>query len=283
MRTSLVVMMLLTASWTSPAEAGRKKSRLPPASAPSTNVLAGGPYSLVSLQGGQLRLVRPITFQLTTPTILPASYDLLHEIARVLKLNPQLRRVRVEGHTDGRGASEYNKRVSQQRATAVRDFLVQQGVAASRLEALGVGKDQPIDTNLTEAGRLRNRRIDVVIIDPPLASSVGAGGPTASPGPTPSGPSVAPRSPATDAARAHFARGMKLFKAQRYEAALAAFRAALASEPNAALHYNIGVCLESLGRNGAAIAAFRRFLSQQPSGAVATEVRNRIAKLKRKP
>ena len=75
------------------------------------------------------------------------------------------RAVRIEGHTDSTGSANLNQVLSQQRAEAVRQALVQAGVEADRLTALGLGEDQPIAANDSEDGRARNRRVEVVVAD----------------------------------------------------------------------------------------------------------------------
>ena len=68
-------------------------------------------------------------------------------------------RLALIGHTDSVGTADYNKSLSYRRAEAVRDWLVQQGVAASRLTVDGRGREQPIADNNSEAGRAANRRV----------------------------------------------------------------------------------------------------------------------------
>jgi outer membrane protein OmpA-like peptidoglycan-associated protein len=69
----------------------------------------------------------------------------------------------VEGHTDSVGADEYNMKLSENRANAVRDYLVQQGINDSSIAARGFGKSQPVATNDTAAGRQQNRRVELVV------------------------------------------------------------------------------------------------------------------------
>lgn len=73
--------------------------------------------------------------------------------------------VLIEGHTDSQGSANLNQVLSQKRAEAVRDALLQDGVAASRLTAVGLGKDRPIADNATSEGRARNRRVEIVVLD----------------------------------------------------------------------------------------------------------------------
>ena len=73
------------------------------------------------------------------------------------------RSVLIEGHTDGSGSANANQVLSQRRADAVKNALVEEGVDASRLSATGVGEDRPVDDNGTEAGRARNRRVEIIV------------------------------------------------------------------------------------------------------------------------
>jgi len=69
----------------------------------------------------------------------------------------------VEGHTDSVGGDEYNMRLSENRAGAVRDFLVAQGVPAASVTSQGFGKTMPVADNGTAAGRRQNRRVELVV------------------------------------------------------------------------------------------------------------------------
>ena len=74
----------------------------------------------------------------------------------------------MEGHTDSTGGVSYNKALSEQRAAAVRDYLVSRGIDATRVRSRGVGPEFPVATNATEAGRQQNRRVEVIIQNPRL-------------------------------------------------------------------------------------------------------------------
>lgn len=97
--------------------------------------------------------------------ILPVSFRILEALAKKLRDRPAIERVQIEGHTDTSGPAEVNQRLSAFRARAVRDYLIQKGVDASRLVARGFGEDWPIATNADDAGRERNRRVDFVILE----------------------------------------------------------------------------------------------------------------------
>lgn len=71
--------------------------------------------------------------------------------------------ITVVGHTDNVGDAGYNQQLSQRRAWAVADVLTRSGVAPSRVSAVGRGEDQPVADNLTDAGRARNRRVEIII------------------------------------------------------------------------------------------------------------------------
>ncbi|MCK6503225.1 OmpA family protein [Myxococcota bacterium] len=89
----------------------------------------------------------------------------LDKVVTTMKSVPTVR-IRVEGHTDSQGDAAANQAISQQRAEAVRNFLVSMGVEGTRIEAIGYGETLPIDSNATEAGRARNRRIEMRVITP---------------------------------------------------------------------------------------------------------------------
>ncbi len=78
----------------------------------------------------------------------------------VLKKNPALH-VEVQGYTDGRGSAVYNQRLSKRRATIVMKYFIQKGVHRKRLSAKGFGESNPVDSNATEIGRARNRRVEL--------------------------------------------------------------------------------------------------------------------------
>lgn len=79
------------------------------------------------------------------------------------------RNVAIEGHTDNVGSAEMNQTLSQRRANSVRSYLVQQGIRSGRLVASGLGESQPVADNLSETGRQQNRRVEVIIDNPPAA------------------------------------------------------------------------------------------------------------------
>lgn len=73
--------------------------------------------------------------------------------------------IQVDGHTDATGTADYNKWLSDKRATSVKEFLVNSGVSASRISTAGYGLEKPIATNKTKEGRQQNRRVEITILD----------------------------------------------------------------------------------------------------------------------
>ena len=119
-------------------------------------------YDHITVTGEKIELKQKVFFETDKAVIMARSYDLLAEIANVLRTRPTMR-LRIEGHTDARGTVKHNMTLSQSRAEAVRVHLVGLGIDGTRLEARGFGPEQPIETNRTGSGRERNRRVEFVI------------------------------------------------------------------------------------------------------------------------
>lgn len=113
----------------------------------------------------KIEILEKVQFETASAEIKPESYGLLDEVARVLQDNPDITKVRVEGHTDSRGGRAYNKKLSQRRAASVRRYLIDKGVAKKRLAARGYGLSKPIADNSTEEGRYQNRRVEFTILE----------------------------------------------------------------------------------------------------------------------
>lgn len=114
----------------------------------------------VHLEGDEIRIDEQIQFELGAAHIEAASDALLDEIGALIRDNPQLGSVSIEGHTDDRGSASFNERLSQARAEAVRDALVERGVEPERLHAAGFGERRPLVPNDSDAGRTQNRRVE---------------------------------------------------------------------------------------------------------------------------
>lgn len=102
-----------------------------------------------------------ILFDTGKSTIKPESQDIVNEIFNLLKNNASLK-VSIEGHTDNVGDAAGNKKLSEQRAKAVIDFLITKGINKERLSSIGWGQEKPVADNRTEDGRSKNRRVEIV-------------------------------------------------------------------------------------------------------------------------
>jgi outer membrane protein OmpA-like peptidoglycan-associated protein len=128
----------------------------------------------VRIDRTQIRILERIEFQSLRTEIQPQSLGILDQIRGALQVNPQLRRVRIEGHTDSRGPGPANLALSQRRAEAVMKYLIKEGIAAHRLEAKGWGEERPLVKNDSEENMQINRRVEFHIVDPaPPQGSVG--------------------------------------------------------------------------------------------------------------
>jgi OmpA-OmpF porin, OOP family len=107
-----------------------------------------------------------VTFDVNSAHLSGNSPALLNGVAEDLKKYPRLR-IELQGHTDSSGSDAYNLKLSQQRADSVREHLVEQGVPAARLVAKGYGESMPIESNETVAGRAKNRRVVMYVIENP--------------------------------------------------------------------------------------------------------------------
>jgi outer membrane protein OmpA-like peptidoglycan-associated protein len=123
----------------------------------------GCPYQRIRVTDTRIELNERVFFQTGKARILPESFPLLGEVAQALRSHPALK-VRVEGHTDSVGNERANKRLSQERAQSVRQYLVGLGIAPDRLVPVGYGDERPIDDNSTAAGRAVNRRVEFHIL-----------------------------------------------------------------------------------------------------------------------
>ena len=120
--------------------------------------------SRVRITRTQIQIEETVAFEAASAVLLTSSHEVLDEVARVLVDSPELR-LRIEGHTDSAGSDVTNMRLSQERAQAVVDYLVGQGVGRDRLTSIGFGESRPIDTNRTDSGRARNRRVEFHIVN----------------------------------------------------------------------------------------------------------------------
>jgi OOP family OmpA-OmpF porin len=123
-----------------------------------------GPPPRVVLTPSSIQIADKVQFGFDSADILPASFDLLKEVAGVLEKNQQIEKMQVEGHTDSSGSASHNRELSQKRAESVRAYLVKAGVPSKRLVAKGFGPDKPIADNNTDEGKEKNRRVEFNIL-----------------------------------------------------------------------------------------------------------------------
>jgi outer membrane protein OmpA-like peptidoglycan-associated protein len=168
------------------------------AGAPDPDPKKNGCPGLVTVGPNEIKILKPVFFATNKDVILKRSFPVLRAVAAALTATPGIKKVSIEGHTDGRGTPEANLDLSQRRAESVRKWLVDNGVAPERLDAKGLGDTRPLGTNMTAAGRAQNRRVEFLIVDPAPqpASTPPEATPAATPPPTPeAAPPVPPKTP----------------------------------------------------------------------------------------
>jgi outer membrane protein OmpA-like peptidoglycan-associated protein len=144
----------------------------------------------VEVTAKEITIKDQIQFALDSAVILPQSFGILTEVADTLIRHAEIRRLEVQGHTDNSGTADHNRTLSEERAEAVRAWLVQHGVVADRLIARGYGQDNPLVPNVTAANRARNRRVQFIILDRAGTEAAAPAAPSA-----PARPQAAPQAP----------------------------------------------------------------------------------------
>lgn len=113
---------------------------------------------------GMVLTLGDVLFDTGMATLKPGAYTTVDRLATVLKEAPD-RKVMIEGHTDSVGSDEYNQGLSERRAAAVQTALLERGVTANQITALGKGKSYPVASNDNAAGRQQNRRVEMIFTD----------------------------------------------------------------------------------------------------------------------
>ncbi|HBX66735.1 MAG: flagellar motor protein MotB [Balneola sp.] len=111
---------------------------------------------------GMVLTLGDVLFDFNSSNLKAGANKVVNELANFLKEYPQ-RSIQIEGFTDSVGSAEYNKNLSQRRADALQDALVNAGISSRRIETIGYGEEYPVATNMNEAGRQQNRRVEVII------------------------------------------------------------------------------------------------------------------------
>ncbi len=113
-------------------------------------------------RGLVITLSGSVLFASNKSALLPAAQNRLNQVAEALMATKE-RKLTVEGHTDSRGSSSYNQDLSQQRADAVRSYLISRGYPSDLIQAQGIGKDRPVADNASAEGRANNRRVEIIV------------------------------------------------------------------------------------------------------------------------
>lgn len=119
----------------------------------------------VELRDNRIVIHEKVQFEWNKATILPVSFGLLDQVAKVIKDNPHIKKLQVEGHASADGNARHNQQLSEARARSVMKYLVDKGIAQALLVHKGFGIDRPIADNATPDGREQNRRVEFNILD----------------------------------------------------------------------------------------------------------------------
>jgi len=118
----------------------------------------------VLIRKGKLEILEKVYFETAKAIIKPISYPILDAVAATLKGNPQILLIEVQGHADERGNDDYNMRLTEDRAAAVKQYLIEHGVESDRLQSHGYGETKPICPQHNESCWSKNRRVEFVIL-----------------------------------------------------------------------------------------------------------------------
>lgn len=132
------------------------------------------PEPAAVLEKGEIRIKQRIEFAENKDALLPESTPVLEAVRDVLLANPEVVLLRVEGHTDSRGAQARNMLLSRKRAESVTRWLMEHGIDAARLNPVGCGPKRPLEPNITADSRRKNRRVEFHSADPVPAEPVDA-------------------------------------------------------------------------------------------------------------
>jgi outer membrane protein OmpA-like peptidoglycan-associated protein len=128
-----------------------------------SSVPGGGHRTVITKS--TIEILEKISFATNSATVLPSSLPTIDAVATALNGNTDLRKIEVGTHSDERGDDAYNLRLSQARADKIMQLLVERGVAADRLVAVGYGETKPLCSEHKEACWSRNRRTEFLILE----------------------------------------------------------------------------------------------------------------------
>jgi len=134
---------------------------------------AGCPeHACMARSGGAIEISMRVEFETSSDVILPESEAVLRDVVSIVSTNPQIVRVRVEGHTDDVGEDADNMELSRRRARSVMRWMIEHGIEPARIEAWGCGERHAIASNRRASGRRANRRVVFLIVEPPTAQTI---------------------------------------------------------------------------------------------------------------
>ncbi len=131
----------------------------------------GCPFERVQVTLKNIVILDVVNFEYNKAIIMPDSFELLNEVASVIKHNPRIRKLEIQGHTDHAGSLKYNMKLSDDRAKSVMEYLVNQGVDAERLTFKGYGPTQPLvplaagQKKESDEDAAKNRRVEFAILE----------------------------------------------------------------------------------------------------------------------
>ena len=134
----------------------------PPPAPPPENKVALKPVGKAKIEGNEIKIPGQVHFELNKATIKEdkETKEILDTLVSVMKENKQINKLRIEGHTDDKGTSEHNHKLSNDRAQAIADWLGKNGVEKDRIVIAGYGEDVAIADNATKEGAEKNRRVE---------------------------------------------------------------------------------------------------------------------------
>jgi outer membrane protein OmpA-like peptidoglycan-associated protein len=118
--------------------------------------------AIIVLEKGKKVILKGVNFEFNKATLTKNSETILTMAYNALVKNPDVQ-VEISGYTDNVGSEQSNQVLSLRRAQAVRNWLVDKGIASNRMKAVGKGQDEPVATNTTDSGRAENRRIEFYV------------------------------------------------------------------------------------------------------------------------
>jgi outer membrane protein OmpA-like peptidoglycan-associated protein len=156
------------ASWGQPAIRCTQPAAPPPvveAPPPVVEAPPPPPPAKVEVKDDTIDLKEKVEFATGKAELVGNSTSLLDEVVKVMTDHPEITKIRIEGHTDNTSTKSFNQRLSDERAAAVRAYLISKGIKADRMVSKGFGQDKPIADNTTDEGRAANRRVEIHILE----------------------------------------------------------------------------------------------------------------------